>query len=63
MDGILVCYNISGGYDYLLKVNVTDMKSYRDFILNVLGRLDYLSSIESVFVMDEIKHDYGLSLI
>jgi len=57
------CYNISGGYDYLLKVNVTDMKSYRDFILNVLGRLDYLSSIESVFVMDEIKHDYGLSLI
>lgn len=57
------CYNISGGYDYLLKVNVTDMKSYRDFILNVLGRLDYLSSIESVFVIDEIKHDYGLSLI
>lgn len=57
------CYNISGGYDYLLKVNVTDMKSYRDFILNVLGRLDYLSSIESVFVMDEIKHDYGLSLV
>lgn len=57
------CYNISGGYDYLLKVNVTDIKSYRDFILNVLGRLDYLSSIESVFVMDGIKHDYGLSLI
>lgn len=56
-------YNISGAYDYLLKVNVTDMKSYKDFILNVLGQLDYLSSIESVFVMDEIKHNYGLAIM
>ncbi len=54
------CYNISGSYDYLLKVHAKDMKDYREFILNVLGKIDNLGSVESVFVMDEIKHDYGL---
>lgn len=54
------CYNISGSYDYLMKIHAPDMKYYKDFILNVLGNIDYLSSIESVFVMDEIKHEYGI---
>lgn len=55
------CYNISGSYDYLLKIHAPDMKYYKEFILDVLGKLDYLSSIESVFVMDEVKHRYGIS--
>lgn len=62
MPQVTECYNISGSYDYLLKIHAPDMKYYRDFILNVLGRIEYLSSIESVFVMDEIKHEYGIQL-
>ena len=56
------CYNTSGSYDYLLKVRAADMKQYQEFILNKLGKLDNLASIESTFVMDEIKHSYGISL-
>lgn len=56
------CYNTSGGYDYLLKIHAPDMLYYKDFILNVLGKLDYLASIESVFVMDEVKHQYGINI-
>lgn len=55
------CYNISGSYDYMLKIHAPDMKYYKEFILDVLGKLDYLSSIESVFVMDEVKHMYGIN--
>lgn len=55
------CYNISGGYDYLLKIHAPDMKYYKEFILEHLGRFDYLASIESVFVMDEVKHRYGIN--
>lgn len=33
------CYNISGRYDYLLKVHAPDMKYYQEFVLNVLGQL------------------------
>lgn len=56
------CYNISGGFDYLLKIHAPDMKYYQSFILNVLGRIEYLASLESVFVMDVIKHEYNVHI-
>ena len=56
------CYNISGEYDYLLKIRARNMKQYNDFIINTLGTLDSIGSIQSSFVMDEIKHSHGLCL-
>lgn len=56
------CYNISGEYDYLLKIHAPDMKYYQEFILNVLGTIDSLGSLMSTFVMAEIKHNYGISI-
>ncbi|HCZ21292.1 MAG TPA: AsnC family transcriptional regulator [Porphyromonadaceae bacterium] len=56
------CYNVSGSYDYLLKIHAPDMKYYQEFILNVLGSIDCLGSIESTFVMDEVKHQFGIHL-
>ena len=56
------CYNISGSYDYLLKIHATNMKYYQEFILNVLGSIDSLGSLTSTFVMDEVKHNYGIPL-
>ena len=56
------CYNISGIYDYLLKIHAPNMKYYQEFIINVLGTIDSLGSLESMFVMDEVKHDYGLHI-
>ena len=56
------CYNISGSFDYLLKIHAPNMKYYQEFILNVLGTIDSLGSIESTFVMDEVKHNYGIHI-
>ena len=56
------CHNISGRYDYLLKINAPDMKYYQQFLLNVLGTIEHLDSLESTFVMDELKQHYGISL-
>ena len=56
------CYNISGSYDYLLKIHAPNMKYYQEFILNVLGTIESLGSIESTFVMDEVKHHYGIHI-
>ena len=56
------CYNISGDYDYLLKIHAPDMKYYQAFILNVLGTIDSLGSLRSTFVMDEIKQTYGIHI-
>ncbi|MCQ2133518.1 MAG: Lrp/AsnC family transcriptional regulator [Bacteroidales bacterium] len=56
------CYNISGEFDYLLKIHASDMKTYQYFLINVLGKIESLGSVQSCFVMDEIKHSYGLNL-
>ena len=54
------CYNTSGAYDYLLKVRARDMKQYQEFVLSKLGDIDSVASIESTFVMDEVKQTAGL---
>ena len=56
------CYNVSGEYDYLLKIQAPDMKYYNEFIINVLGNIDSIGSILSSFVMDEIKNTHAIYL-
>ena len=56
------CFYISGDYDSLLKIHAPNMKYYQEFILNVLGTIDSLGSLRSTFVMDEVKHDYGIHI-
>ena len=56
------CYNISGEYDFLLKIQAPDMKYYNEFIINVLGNIDAIGSILSSFVMAQIKNTHGLYL-
>mgnify|MGYP002622755045 CR=1 FL=1 len=55
------CYNTSGEYDYLLKIRARDMKQYQEFVLNKLGTIESLGSLESTFVMDEVKNDTGIN--
>ena len=54
------CYNISGSFDYLLRIQAADMKSYQQLLLNVIGRHENIDSLESTFVMDEVKYSYGV---
>ncbi len=56
------CYNISGEFDYLLKIHAPDMKYYNEFLINELGTIDSLGSVQSSFVMNEIKQANGLPL-
>lgn len=56
------CYNISGDFDYLLKIYAPDMQYYNDFLINTLGTIESLGSVQSCFVMNEVKNNYGLPL-
>lgn len=60
MPEVTECYNVSGEFDYMLKVQVPDMKAYRHFVTERLGRLSMLDSVQSVFVMEEIKQTPAL---
>lgn len=56
------CYNISGDYDFLLKIYAKDMKSYQKFILRILGDLDCIGSLSSSFVLGEVKSAHSIPL-
>jgi len=56
------CYNISGDYDFKLKVMVKDMKHYQDFVINTLGAVPNIGSAHSTFVIGTIKHSYNIPI-
>lgn len=59
---IAECYNISGDYDFLLKIYTRDMKTYQKFLLRILGEIDCIGSLNSSFVLGEVKNDNLLPL-
>jgi Lrp/AsnC family leucine-responsive transcriptional regulator len=56
------CYNVSGDCDFMMKVYVSSMKQYQEFVLNKVGALDFVARIQSVFVMDTLKLNYGIPI-
>ncbi len=63
MPEVTECYNISGHFDYMLKLHSFDMKQYQRFLMDVLGKIESVASIESTFVMEEVKHEYGVGVV
>jgi Lrp/AsnC family leucine-responsive transcriptional regulator len=59
---IVECYNISGNYDFMLKIFVENMKHYQEFVLRILGDLDCIGSLNSFFVLGEVKNSHALPL-
>lgn len=57
MPEVIECLNISGDYDFLIKVVVHDMREYQSFIMNKLATLENIGSTQSIFVMGEIKNE------
>ena len=60
MDEVVECLNTSGEYDFMMKILVRDMKHYQDFVLNRLGEIDCIGSLQSIFVIGEVKKFKGV---
>ncbi|WP_027137428.1 Lrp/AsnC family transcriptional regulator [Gaetbulibacter saemankumensis] len=59
---VVECFNISGDYDFFLKILVRDMKEYQNFVLDKLGGIKNIGSAHSTFVMGEIKNSYAVPI-
>lgn len=57
---IIECYNISGEFDFMLKVVEENMDSYYDFHVNRLSQIENMGNVQSVFVMGVIKETHQL---
>ncbi len=55
LDEVAECYHVGGDYDNIIKVNVKDMKSYRDFMVTKLTAINVIGNSHSTFVINEVK--------
>lgn len=53
---VLECHHTAGAFDYLLKVVVSDMEGYQQFLKDKLAALENIGRVQSHFVMTEVKH-------
>jgi Lrp/AsnC family transcriptional regulator, leucine-responsive regulatory protein len=53
------CHNITGTFEYLLRVETRDLAAYKHFHTEVLGDLPQVSTITSYVVMGSPKDDRG----
>jgi len=60
MSEVIECYNISGEFDFMLKVVAEHMEAYYDFHVNKLSQIENMGHLQSVFVMGVIKQTHVL---
>ncbi len=53
---VVECYHISGDYDYILKIHVSNMEEYREFMVTKLTAINNIGSTQTSFVINEVKH-------
>jgi Lrp/AsnC family leucine-responsive transcriptional regulator len=58
MNEVIECYNISGEFDFMLKVVVENMDAYYDFHVNKLSEVENIGNVQSSFVMGIIKQTH-----
>ncbi|MFM2359947.1 MAG: hypothetical protein RLY16_1940 [Bacteroidota bacterium] len=60
LNDVIECLNISGEFDFMLKVVCADMNSYYDFHVNKLSQIENVGHVQSTFVMGIIKQTHQL---
>lgn len=60
LNEVTECYNISGEFDFMLKVIVENMDAYYDFHVNKLSQVENMGHLQSIFVMGILKQTHQL---
>jgi DNA-binding Lrp family transcriptional regulator len=55
LNEVIECYNISGEFDFMLKVVAENMDDYYNFHVNKLSQSENIGNVQSVFVMGVLK--------
>lgn len=60
IDEVVECFQITGTYDYQLKVVVKDINAFNDLISEKLSKLDAIRKIQSYIILSTIKQTKAL---
>ncbi len=61
-EEVMAFYRMSGEWDYMLRVVVSDIAAYDTFYKKLITSIDGLSNITSSFAMEQIKYTTALPL-
>ncbi|WP_196762254.1 Lrp/AsnC family transcriptional regulator [Pseudoalteromonas luteoviolacea] len=56
-DEVKECHNVTGTFEYLLRVETTNLQAYKTFHADVLGAIPQVSNITTHVVMDSTKDE------
>jgi len=62
LDEVQECYHMAGHIDFLLKINTGSLDEYHDFVKYKLSKIDNIGTLNSSFVLKDIKHTHAYSL-
>jgi Lrp/AsnC family leucine-responsive transcriptional regulator len=55
LEEVVECHMVAGGFDYLIKIRVADMETYRKFLGERLTTLPGIEQTHTYVVMEEVK--------
>jgi DNA-binding Lrp family transcriptional regulator len=56
-EQVVECHNVTGAFEYLLRIEAADLVSYKKFHSDVLGMAPHVRSINTQVVMDTSKDE------
>ena len=59
---VMECFQMTGTFDFLLRIATADMEEYQHFYRNKLANLPNINTVQSFFVLTEIKSDTAYPL-
>ena len=62
LNEVVELYHTSGTFDFLAKVRFSNIKEYRDFLVNKVSTIENISDIDSQIVLEELKCSTTLCL-
>lgn len=59
---VMECFQMTGAFDFILRIATVDMEAYHLFYRNKLATLPNISTVQSFFVLSETKSDTAYPL-
>ena len=59
---VMECFQMTGTFDFILRIATSDMDAYHDFYRNKLATLPNITTVQSFFVLSETKSDTAYPL-
>ena len=59
---VMECFQMTGAFDFILRIATSDMDTYHLFLRNKLATLPNISTVQSFFVLSETKSETAYPL-